>query len=141
MKVSDPIASIMTKQLVTVSKADDLREVKRLMAKHKIRHVPVIDAGKLVGMISKTDLNRLSMDEMLDDQETADAALFEMLSIDQVMASNLVSIAANNTLEEAAAILGKNEFHALPVVDGQNIVGIVTSTDIIRELLAIAKTN
>ncbi len=141
MKISDPISQIMTKQLVTVSVTNDLHDVKRLMAKHKIRHVPVTDAGKLVGMISKTDLNRLSMREILDDQESADAAVFEMLSIDQVMASNLVSITTSNTLEEAAALLGQNEFHALPVVDGQNIIGIVTSTDIIRELLAIAKTN
>ncbi|MBT8303071.1 MAG: CBS domain-containing protein, partial [Bacteroidia bacterium] len=52
-----------------------------------------------------------------------------------VMAKNLISVNSETTIKEVAEILSKREFHALPVVDGENLVGIVTTTDLINYLL------
>jgi len=56
-----------------------------LVNQHKIRHVPVINGGEIVGMISKTDINRLTFSSLFDGQDDADEAVLQMLTIEQVM--------------------------------------------------------
>ena len=58
-----------------------------------------------------------------------------MFSIEQVMARNLVKVTPETSIREVAQILSKSEFHALPVVEGELLVGIVTTTDLIKYLL------
>ena len=59
-----------------------------------------------------------------------------MFSIQQVMAKNLFMVAPNSTIKEVAELLSKKEFHALPVVEDNELVGIVTTTDLINYLIA-----
>ena len=68
-------------------------------------------------------------------QFDADEAIFDMLSIDQVMKHDPVTITSETRVEEVAEILAGEEFHALPVVDNGDLKGIVTTTDVIRFLL------
>jgi CBS domain-containing protein len=106
------------------------------MRKYNIRHVPVLRSKQLVGIISKTDINRLAFSDYLDGEENADVAVFNMLSIEQVMTSKPRVVKESATIYDVAKILSKEEFHALPVVDnGDQLVGIVTTTDVIRYLL------
>ena len=70
-----------------------------------------------------------------DKPEDVDATVYNMFTIDQVMAKNLITITPETTIRETAEILSKNEFHALPVCDGETLVGIVTTTDLLKYLL------
>lgn len=136
MKKRESVAHIMSTPVITVDKNDhDLRDVKEVFRKEKIRHVPVMEGDKLVGMLSKNDLMRLSFGSMFDNQDNADEAVLDMLTIDQVMTHKPVAVNSETTIKEVAQILVEKDFHSLPVVDGDTITGIVTSTDVIKYLL------
>jgi CBS domain-containing protein len=138
MKKPEPVSLIMTKHVFTVKLDDKLLDVYEMIRKHHVRHVPVVFEKKLVGIISRTDLNRLTFSSLFVGEEDADDAIFEMLSITQVMSHKPRVVKDTDSIKEVAKILSTEEFHALPVVDSLNeskLVGIVTTTDVIRFLL------
>ncbi|MEX6687430.1 CBS domain-containing protein [Danxiaibacter flavus] len=135
MKKRTPVSSIMTSKMVTVNTNDDLRKVSDLMKKHHIRHIPVVSGDKLAGVISQTDVMRLSFGNLFDGQTEADEAIFDMLKIEQVMVHHPKTVSPNDTIRDVATYLAQAEFHALPVVDDNKLVGIVTTTDVIKYLI------
>lgn len=134
MKHREPVSKIMSKQLVTVNVNQTLEEVDQILETRNIRHVPVTSGDELVGMLSKTDLLRVSF---VDDYEAGDVTtqVYDTLSIAQVMTKNIQFIEPSTTIREAAEILVDKEFHALPVVQEGALVGIVTTTDLVKYLL------
>ncbi|MEP2026707.1 MAG: CBS domain-containing protein [Reichenbachiella sp.] len=136
MKKRENVATIMTKDVLTVGINQSLREVNEIFAKNHIRHLPVVSGRDLVGIISQTDILRISFGNTFGEgQEGADEAIFDMLSINQVMKQNPMVIGKDQTIREAAQIFTEQEFHALPVLSGHSVVGIVTTTDIIKYFL------
>jgi len=135
MKTQDPIKTIMTAQVYTVQEDGDLHEVIHMFKKHKIRHVPVLKGNQLVGMISRTDINRLSFGALFENQPGADETVLEMLSINEVMTSKIKVAQATQSIHEVAHIFTTEKFHTLPVVEDGNLVGIVSTTDIILYFL------
>ena len=136
MKRTTPISEIMTTEVVTLNVADRLETAEKLFKKYKIRHIPVVKDKAVLGMLSYTDLLRISFADVSDDETSIDAFVYDMFSIQQVMAKNLFMVAPNSTIKEVAELLSKKEFHALPVVEDNELVGIVTTTDLINYLIA-----
>lgn len=136
MKKRETVASIMSSSVITVDKNDhDLRDIKEVFRKEKIRHVPVMEGDQLVGMISKNDINRLSFGALFENQDNADEAVLDMLTIDQVMTAKPTFVTPDTLIKEVAEILVNEDFHSLPVSENGTIKGIVTSTDVMRYLL------
>lgn len=136
MKNSVPVSKIMTKNLVRLQLSDDLTKAESLFKHHKIRHIPVVKGNKIIGILSYTDLLRISFADAVDaDEEVIDTTVYNMFSVEQVMAKKLTTITPDTTIKEAAEILTHNEFHALPVCEGDLLVGIVTTTDLIQYLI------
>lgn len=138
MKKKEPVRNIMSTHVISVQLNDSLSEVSRLIKKHHIRHVPVQKEGKLVGIISRTDIDRLTFSALMPGEGDADESVFEMLTIGHVMTSKPRVVNDETTIHEVATILSKEEFHALPVVakkDVTTLVGIVTTTDVIKYML------
>lgn len=136
MKQKVPVSSIMTKEVVKLNLSDDLTKAEKLFKKHHIRHIPVVNGNKIVGMLSYTDLLRISFADVVDDDEMdIDVTVYNMFSVEQVMARNLVKVSPETTIREVAEILSTREFHALPVVEDELLVGIVTTTDLIKYLI------
>ncbi|SDS66525.1 CBS domain-containing protein [Formosa sp. Hel1_31_208] len=136
MKKNMPVSTIMTTEVITLNKNDNLDTAEALFKKNKIRHIPVVDGNKILGMLSYTDLLRISFADAVDElDEEVDTIVYNMFTIEQVMAKNLISVDSDTTIKEVAEILSKKEFHALPVVDNAQLVGIVTTTDLINYLL------
>ena len=136
MKKGTPISEIMTKNVVTLKNEDTLEYAERMFKTHNIRHIPVVKDKAIVGMLSYTDLMRISFADAVDDDEhTVDTVVYNMFSIEQVMASNVVSVTSTNTVKDVAQLLSRREFHALPVVDDGKLVGIVTTTDLMNFLI------
>ncbi len=131
------VHQIMTNQVLTIHVEDSLDKAERLMNKNKVRHAPVVKDEKLVGMLSLTDLQRLSFaDTYGEEEDDIDSAIMGMLNIEQIMNARPRFIQSDQPVSEAAQVFVKENFHALPVVDGQNkLVGIVTTTDVIRYYL------
>ena len=136
MKQIVPVSTIMTKEVVKLNVTDTLTKAESLFKKHHIRHIPVVSGSKIIGMLSYTDLLRISFADAVDeDEEDVDTTVYDMFSVEQVMAKNLTSISPETTIKEAAEILASKEFHALPVVECNLLVGIVTTTDLIKYLI------
>ena len=126
----------MTAHVITLNRSDDLETAERLFKSWKIRHIPVVNGKQIIGMLSYTDLLRISFADAVDENEyDVDTTVYNMFTIEQVMAKNLVSVASTATIKEVAELLAKKEFHALPVVDNNELVGIVTTTDLINYLI------
>lgn len=137
MNKSTPISAIMTKDVITLNYKDSLEFAERLFKKNKIRHIPVVHNGLIKGILSYTDLLRISFADAIDeDEDSVDTVVYNMFTIEQVMAKNVISVTSSTLIKEVAEILSKREFHALPVVDDEKLVGIVTTTDLINFLLA-----
>ena len=131
-----PIGDIMTKKIIALNRTDDLETAEMLFKKHKIRHIPVVHEDSIIGMLSYTDLLRISFaDAFSEDEDEVDTVVYNMFTIEQVMAKKIVSVNSETTIKEVGELLSKNEFHALPVVDDGKLVGIVTTTDLIRYLV------
>lgn len=130
------ISEIMTKNIIALNRDDDLETAEMLFKRNKIRHIPVVAEDVIIGMLSYTDLLRISFaDAVYETEDEVDTLVYNMFTIDQVMAKNVVTVPSTATIKEVAKILAENEFHALPVVDDGRLVGIVTTTDLINYLL------
>lgn len=136
MKKRVPISQIMTTNVVTLTTKDDLVTAEETFKKYRIRHIPVVRGDTILGILSYTDLMRISFADAIDEDEyDVDTMVYNMFSIEQVMVKDVVSVPPSATVKEVAQFLAQKEFHALPVVDEGKLVGIVTTTDLIRYLL------
>lgn len=136
MKSNVPVSTIMTKNVVKLNLSDDLTKAETLFKKHHIRHIPVVQNQKVVGILSLTDLLRISFaDAVDDDDEVIDVTVYNMFTVEQVMVKKVEKVSPDTSIRDVAEILSKREFHALPVVEGDILVGIVTTTDLIKYLL------
>jgi len=136
MKRLEPVSKIMTKDLITLNLYDDLYTAEKLFKKHHIRHIPVVDHHKIVGMLHLSDLKRISFLDAFDSNEIkVDNVIYKMLNIEHLMVKNPIPVQANASIKSVVEILSEKEFHALPVVDKNKLVGIVTTTDLLKYLL------
>lgn len=136
MKQRVPISEIMTKNLVTANVSDSLTHINTLLKENNIGHLPIVSGRTLVGIISKTDMLRLSFADIYEDQTNVDETVFQMLRTEQVMVHNPLTVDVHDTVREVADMMSKVEFHALPVLEQGKVVGIISSTDLIKYLLS-----
>lgn len=129
-----PISKIMSSEVFTVNTSQSLNEVEVLLNKNNIRHVPVVSGKEVIGMISKVDLQKISFVNPIENNQLT-TTIYNEFSIEQVMTKNLEVVQKDDTIFEVASILSNSEFHSLPVVDDDRLVGIVTTTDLIKFLL------
>ncbi|MDX9705381.1 MAG: CBS domain-containing protein [Weeksellaceae bacterium] len=135
MKQRVPVAQIMSKDLVVLTPTQSLYDAERLFNKHNIRHIPVVESERIVGVISRSDLLRISYSNLTADEESVESLIYDSYTIPQVMTRIPVTISSDRTVKEAAEILSQHSFHSIPVVDGERLVGIITTTDLLNYLL------
>ena len=117
----------MTTPAVVIGPEATLAEACELMAREHLHHLPVVESGRLVGIVSATDLIVRSSGG------TADVG---HIQIAEVMHRDPISVSRKATLDDAAVLLAGGRYHSLPVTDADGtVVGVVTSTDLIVVLL------
>jgi len=136
MKKNESVTHVMTSNPICVPRNESISTARHLINEKGVHHLPVVDGDRLVGIVTSNDFLRVSFGEFGNqDGRSLDAILDHTYSIPDIMNDNPVSIDKSNTIREAARILAISDFHSLPVVDGSTLVGIVTSSDLIRHLL------
>ena len=135
MRRMEPISKIMTKDVITLTLNDSLLNAEKLFNKRHIRHIPVVEKDRIIGMLSLTDLLRMSFVDSYNDGQSIDTAIYNMLTISQVMANNPEKTSPNSTIKDVALLLASKEFHALPVVENEKLIGIITTTDLLNYLV------
>ncbi len=136
VQIEVPVSTIMVRDLITVGVNDGLDKAEHLLKKHKIRHIPVIKGQEIVGMLSINDILRISFaDGAFREEEDVSSSIYEMFTIRNLMRSKLETVRSDNTIKEVAEKFVESEYHSLPVVDDGILVGILTTTDLIKYLL------
>lgn len=136
MRKNDPVSHVMTKDVVTLDLNDPISKARRLFEESGIHHLPVVNGGELVGLLTWTDFLRISFGEFGNqDVRSLDAMLDHTYRLKDVMNSNPVTMPVTGTVRDAAQTLSTQGFHSVPVVDGKKLAGLVTSTDLIRYLI------
>lgn len=136
MKKREPVKHIMTDDPITIHVNEELHKAETLFKDHKMRHLPVVSGAKIVGMLSMTDLARISFVDSYNPKDySVDTSIYSLFTLDQIMVRDPQCITSDTLIKDAAKIFLDREFHALPVVDNGKLVGIVTTTDLIKYLL------
>ena len=137
MKKNEPISSIMSKDVVTLNLNDSLYSAEKRMKVNHIRHMPVVDGEELIGLISLSDLQRVSFIDAYSKEGTEDTPVYNMLSIRDLMIKNPLTASPKTTILEVSKLLASKEFHSLPVVDDGKLVGIITTTDLLHYFIEL----
>ncbi len=129
---TNPISAIMTKNVVCVSPDQKIVDVKHIYEKQKFHHhIPVTENDKLVGMVSLIDFMYKIKGAGLND----DNAVYNNLTVKDIMTTNPHSSAPDVSIEDIANELSKGNFRAIPIVEDKKVVGIVSTADIIKYFL------
>lgn len=130
------VGQVMTAEVFFVTPETTMEQVHEIFSMHEFHHLPVVDRGSLVGMISKSDMLLLSNAFPLDDaarRRERDSELFPRILVKEVMTRQLVRLRPEMSVTVAAGILLENMFHAMPVVDErEDLVGILSWVDLVR---------
>jgi len=135
MNKLEPVSNIMTNHVYSINQRARLQDAITIFKKHRIHHLPVTKNDVIVGMLSSTDIDRLTFGDLFDNEENIDETMLNMLSIAQIMTTNVVTIEIGTPIKHVAELFAKNGYHALPIVKGSNLQGIVTTTDVIKYML------
>lgn len=133
MKRNESIRKVMTADPIAVQVGQSVAEAYQVLLEHDFHHVPVVDGKKLVGIVTSTDIGRITYSFDTDDRMTS-TVLDHTRTLSDIMKKDLQALPSSATVREATEILSDGSFHALPVVDDDQLVGIVTSTDLLRYL-------
>ncbi|MFQ5671696.1 MAG: CBS domain-containing protein [Nitrospinales bacterium] len=130
------VKELMTKKVITLSPNDNVDSVFILFHFEAIRHIPVLENGDLVGILSDRDLKKIlgSQKRLIDKSDGS--ITFPSKKVKHIMTRRVVSIGPDQRAA-AAAIMAKRKFDALPVLHKGKLVGIITSTDILRAFLKL----
>ena len=135
MNVLAPVKSIMTSKLVTVNPADKLTVVKEIFDQNPIHHIPVVRFKELVGIISKTDfMHFLRGFSRNEEDRFVNYARLRAYTAEDIMTKGLAILSPAERINVALDIFLTNRFHAIPVVEEGDLVGIVTTFDVIKAL-------
>ena len=113
------VAEIMVKSVVTAAPDTPVGVARRLLRQARIRHLPVLDGGLLVGIVSDRDLGR---------------ALSEAVPLKEIMTRTVFVLSPRTSLRRAARLFRERRFGAMPVLEGRELVGIVSVVDVLRVL-------
>lgn len=132
------VRDIMTAKVVYMLEEENLERIGKGMERFKFRHLPVIDGGKLVGIVSQRDYLRASVSDLDPDFALKNDNLKRNIFVAEIMTRDVVSVRPDTPLLEAAKLLREHRFGCLPVTEADgSLVGIVTDYDFVGLTIAL----
>ena len=126
------VTEIMMGSPVTLKPEDTLDLANDVISLGRIRHIPVVDAGRLVGLLSERDLLGAAATQIFGLKQKTKSALLKSVLIKDVMKKHVVTVSPETSIKDAAHLLADKKIGCVPVVSNGAIVGLVTTTDILR---------
>jgi acetoin utilization protein AcuB len=131
MKIRD----VMTWNVITIPSDTPIMEARKIMDAHNIRRLPVVDKGKLVGMVSKERVARSSPSPATSLSVWEINYLLAKMTVKEIMAKDVVTVHPDMTVEAAIALAQKRGVGALPVLEDHKLIGIATTNDFFYKIL------
>ncbi len=131
------VSDVMTPNPVTISPSNSLRTAKRLMEEGNFRRLPVVEGGRLVGIITDRDLRLALNSPLVLRDQWYDSYLLDHMTVESCMTPEPVTIAPEEPITSAIRTLLERKFSGLPVVRDSQVIGIITVTDLLRFLLGV----
>jgi CBS domain-containing protein len=124
----------MSAEVITITPDTTLPQAYNLMKKFNIRRLPVIDYGKLVGIVTMGDIREAKPSKEVSPSIYELNSILAALKIKRIMSPNPITISTEETIGQAAKLMYENKIGCLPVMEGDQLVGIITESDIFRVL-------
>lgn len=134
------VRSRMTRDVITASPTMTVAEAIAITREHRIRHLPVVERDRLVGVASDRDL-RLAIPAQGSMPDRERQALMESTRVADVMVREVITVAPDAPVEEAAALLAEHRIGCLPVLSDGRLVGILTETDVLRAFVELFRAQ
>jgi acetoin utilization protein AcuB len=131
------ISDRMSRPVITVSPDDSVNEVRAMFRSEHIRRAPVIKKGKLVGVISETDLINASPSKATSLSVWETNYLVSKITVGHVMTKKVITVDVDTPIEEAARIMADNKIGGMPVLNKGRVAGMITETDLFKVLLEL----
>jgi acetoin utilization protein AcuB len=130
LTMSEAIENFMTPTVHSVRSGAAVSEARAMMRQHAIRHLPVLDAGRLVGMVSERDLTIVAGIRGVN---------AEMLSVEEAMSQDVLAVTPEESLATVAARMAERRAGSAVIARGERVLGIFTTTDALRALAFFAR--
>jgi acetoin utilization protein AcuB len=130
------VSDYMSYKPVFLSPEDTLRKARTLIREHKLRRFPVVDSGKLVGIVTDRDVRQADTSSAVMQERRYAEYILDRILVGGIMTPHPITVEPNTPLKEAAKLILENKIGGLPVVKGNDLVGIITETDLLRALIA-----
>ncbi len=129
------MSDVMTSNVTSIPSNTSLAEAGRIMDAHRLRRLPVVDKGKLVGIVTKEALNRAGPSQLSSLSIHDITRVLNKVTVKEVMAGDLVTVSPDATVEEGVALAQQKKVGSLLVVDDGRLVGIATTNDFFYKIL------
>jgi acetoin utilization protein AcuB len=134
------VAKWMTRDVITVPPQEKIIDAFELMQGRGIHHLPVVEDGELKGLVTDRDIRLALIPSPLSTPEDRMYHLGALERVDEIMATDLITVAPTTTIEEAAKLMAQYKIGAVPVVGQGKLVGILTETDILSVFIEMLET-
>ena len=124
------VKEVMRTNVICASSDTKATEVKNMMTENNVSKLPIVDNGKLVGIVTKNDLLKAEPSSATTLDMFEISYLLSKLTVKKIMNTKVISVGPNEVVEEAARIMVDNKISCLPVVDGDALIGIITKSDL-----------
>ncbi len=129
------IGERMSRPVITVSPDEPINQVLALFKRERIRRAPVIKDGKLVGIVTQTDLLNASPSPVTSLSIWELNYLLSKVTVSRIMSRKVRTVDVDTPIEEAARIMADSKIGGMPVMNGSRIVGMITETDLFKVFL------
>lgn len=132
------VESIMTRQVITLSPTTTLQEALDISRKHRIRHLPIVENGRIVGLISDRDLRDATPSTLTDENHQN---MLRTTQVEKIMVRDVHTCHPLDFVEDAASRIYQHRIGCLPVVTNDQLVGIISERDILHTLVEMMGVN
>ena len=129
------VRDVMSTNVVTIPSNTSLADARQIMEAHRIRRLPVVDKGKLVGIITRDSLDKAGPSKLTTFSIQELTYLLGKLTVKEAMTAELVTISPDATVEESVALAQSKKVGAILVIERNELIGIVTVTDLFFRIL------
>ena len=126
------VEALMTKDVTTIERNDELSIAEDIMKMKRIRHLPVLDEGRLVGLLSQRDLFLAALSSAMGFGRKASNAFLGSVPAKEVMTDEVITIAPSEDVKKAAQSMLEHKLGCLPVVEDDKLVGLLSESDFVR---------